>query len=553
MAHRFILRFWGSLSVLGLLLGALFFAGSLTPSLLPRTFLTQGVLSGVCFAVGYGIGALATLVWAYLELPMPAGRFWRGVKLLAAAACVVVVLVFLWRTAEWQNSIRTLMKLAPVETGHPFKVGLIALATFVVVIVFARLFALAWRLISRALLRVAPRRVASLVGGLIALVLFWTAVEGVLFRSALHAMDSSLRRLDELMEPDTPQPTDPQRTGSAASLVSWPDLGRRGREFVAGITRPEEISALTGRPAKEPVRVYAGLSSGEDAEERAHLAFQELIRTGGFSRKYLVVIVPTGTGWIDPEAMGPLEYLTDGDVASVAIQYSYLSSWLSLLVEPSYGSDAARALFRQVYDHWTKLPRDARPKLYLYGLSLGALSSEQSTELFEVIGDPYQGALWVGPPFESRIWRRFTAGRNAGTPAWLPRFGDGSYVRFTSQKDALGEATAPWGPMRLVYLQYASDPVTFFDEGAYRRPPAWMVGPRGPDVSQQLRWYPLVTFLQLGLDMAMATTTPMGFGHVYAGEHHVDPWIAVLGLEGQWTPEAAEKLKEAFRADRPQP
>ncbi len=553
MSHRMFFRFWASLSVLGLLLGALFFAGSLTPSLLPRTFLTQGVLSGVCFALGYGIGSLFALVWAYLELPMPAGRFWRGVKLAAAAACIVVVLLFLWRAAEWQNSIRTLMELPPVETGHPFKVGLIALATFIVAIVVARLFMLAWRLISRALLRIAPRRVASLVGGLIALVVFWTAVEGVLFRSALHAADSSLRALDELMEPDTPQPSDPQRTGSAASLVSWADLGRRGREFVASGMRPEAISALTGRPAKEPVRVYAGLSSGEDADERARLALQELIRTDGFSRKYLVVIVPTGTGWIDPEAMGPLEYLTDGDVASVAIQYSYLSSWLSLLVEPSYGSDAARALFREVYGHWTKLPRDARPKLYLYGLSLGALSSEQSTELFEVIGAPYQGALWVGPPFESRIWRRFTAGRNEGTPAWLPRFGDGSYVRFTSQKDALGEATAPWGPMRIVYLQYASDPVTFFDEGAYRRPPAWMVGPRGPDVSEDLRWYPFVTFLQLGLDMAMATTTPMGYGHVYAGEHHVDPWIAVLGLEGQWSPDAIGKLKEKFRADRPQP
>lgn len=552
MSHRFIRRFWVSLSVLGLLLGALAFAASLTPSLLPRTFVTQGVLSGVCFAAGYGIGALFALVWSYLELPKPAGRFWRGVKLAAAVGCIGVVLLFLWRAAEWQNSIRTLMKLPPVETGHPFKVGLIALATFILAIVLARLFALAWRLFSAAALRFAPRRVASLLGGLVAVVLFWTAVEGVLFRSALHAADSSLRALDELIEPDTPQPTDPGRTGSAASLVSWADLGRRGREFVAGGTPPQEIAAFTGRPAKAPVRVYAGLNAGQTASERAHLALEELVRTGGFDRKYLVVIMPTGTGWIDPEAMGPLEYVTDGDVATVAIQYSYLSSWLSLLVEPSYGADAARALFGEVYGYWTKLPRETRPKLYLYGLSLGALSSEQSTELFEVIGDPYQGALWVGPPFESRIWRAFTAGRNAGTPAWLPRFGDGSYVRFTSQADALGEAAAPWGPMRIVYLQYASDPVTFFDEGAYRRAPAWMVGPRGPDVSQELGWYPLVTFLQLGLDMAMATTTPMGFGHVYAGEHHVDPWIAVLGLESQWAPDAVARLKARFKADRAQ-
>lgn len=550
MPNRF-LKFWVSLSTIGLLLGAVFFSASLTPSLVPRTYITQGVLSGVCFAVGYGFGVFLWHLWVYLELPPPVGRLWRGLKLAAAVICAIMVGVALWRAAEWQNSIRSLMELPPLETGHPTKLGLIALLTFIGVIVLTRLFGFAWSLVARLSQRFATRRIANVIGGLVAIALFWSAVEGVLFRWALHTADSSLRALDQLIEPDTPQPGDPNRTGSAASLVSWENLGRRGREFVANGPRRDEIAAFSGREAKDPVRVYVGLGAGQTAEERADLALKELIRTGGFTRKTLLVIMPTGTGWVDPEGVNSVEFLTDGDIASVAIQYSYLSSWLSLLVEPNYGSDAARALFRAVYDHWTKLPRNARPKLYLYGLSLGALSSEQSTELFEVIGDPYQGALWVGPPYQSRVWSKFTAGRNQGTPAWLPRFGDGSYVRFTSQRNALSQATAPWGPMRIVYLQYASDPVTFFDEGAYRRPPAWMVGPRGPDVSPEFSWYPAVTFLQLGLDMAMATTTPMGYGHVYAGEHYIDGWIAVLGLEDAWTPAEIDKLKDRFRANRP--
>ncbi|MCC3263125.1 alpha/beta-hydrolase family protein, partial [Paenibacillus polymyxa] len=77
-------------------------------------------------------------------------------------------------------------------------------------------------------------------------------------------------------------------------------------------------------------------------------------------------------------------------------------------------------------------------------------------------------------------------------------------------------ADAPWGPMRVVYLQYASDPVTFFDYRDLYRPPAWMSAPMGPDVSPELRWYPVVTMLQLALDMAVGTATPMGYGHVYA-------------------------------------
>jgi uncharacterized membrane protein len=222
---------------------------------------------------------------------------------------------------------------------------------------------------------------------------------------------------------------------------------------------------------------------------------------------------------------------------------------LSLLVEPDYGAETARDLFAEVYGHWTKLPRDRRPRLYLHGLSLGALSSEQSTDLFEVIGDPYQGALWSGPPFAARIWRSVTDHRNPGSPAWLPRFRDGSYVRFTSQKNALAIPGAKWGPMRIVYLQYASDPVTFFEFRSLYREPEWMIAPRGPDVSPELRWYPVVTLLQLTLDMAMSTVSPMGYGHVFAPEHYIDAWIEVTDVQG-WTPAEVARLKQEFARRR---
>jgi uncharacterized membrane protein len=143
-----------------------------------------------------------------------------------------------------------------------------------------------------------------------------------------------------------------------------------------------------------------------------------------------------------------------------AVQYSYLLSWLSLLVEPDYGADTARALFKEIYGYWITLPKDSRPRLYLYGLSLGAMSSEQSTDLFEVLGDPFNGALWSGPPYQSRLWRSITADRNPGSHGWLPRFRDGSIVRFMNQDSAALDSSSGWGPMRIVYLQYASDPVS---------------------------------------------------------------------------------------------
>ncbi|MCG6113495.1 MAG: hypothetical protein MEQ74_15320, partial [Paracoccus sp.] len=53
------------LSVLGIILGLLFFAASLTSSLLPRGPSVQGALSGASFAAGYALGVFIGWLWAY--------------------------------------------------------------------------------------------------------------------------------------------------------------------------------------------------------------------------------------------------------------------------------------------------------------------------------------------------------------------------------------------------------------------------------------------------------------------------------------------------------
>src|SRR5690606_33527221 len=155
-----------------------------------------------------------------------------------------------------------------------------------------------------------------------------------------------------------------------------------------------DIEAATSRSAQAPIRVYVGLPAAQSAAERAQLALKELQRVGGFSRSALVVITPTGTGWVDPGAIESVEYLYGGDIATLAIQYSYLSSPLSLMIEPDYGEEAAKALFNAIYSYWKTLPPESRPKLYLHGLSLGAKNSERSVNVWELLGDPIQGALW---------------------------------------------------------------------------------------------------------------------------------------------------------------
>jgi uncharacterized membrane protein len=122
-----------------------------------------------------------------------------------------------------------------------------------------------------------------------------------------------------------------------------------------------DLEAFSGRTATDPIRVYAGLRSADEAGERAALAVEELERTGAFGRRVLGVMATTGTGWVNPTAARALEYMYDGDTALVAMQYSHLPSWIAFLADQDRAAQAGRELFDQVYARWALLPADQRP------------------------------------------------------------------------------------------------------------------------------------------------------------------------------------------------
>lgn len=538
-------RFCASFSYVGLAVAALFFAGSLSPSLLPRNFVVQGLLSGFALAVGYGVGVLLVWLWLFLEIPRPSDKRQRIARWITTVTVALVAVSFLWRATVWQNSIRQLMEMEPVSTAYPWRIALIAVVTGTLLLVVGRAFRFCWHWVHDKISSVVPRRVSYVLSTLVVLVGLILIANNVIARLALNVADAIFVRLDQVIDDGVEQPPDASDSGSAESLISWDSIGRFGKQFVvAGPTR-ESIGEFLGQEASKPLRVYVGLGDRETVEERAELALEELIRVGGFDRSVLVIATPTGTGWLDPGAVDTLEYLHVGDTAIVTMQYSYLPSWLTILVDPNRSRDSATALFNVVYAHWKTLPKDSRPKLYLHGLSLGALGSAASADLFTVFEDPIQGGLWSGPPFPSNVWARATRYRNPDSPIWMPKFRDGSMLRFTGRENTLEHQGKRWGPMRFVFIQHASDPMTFFAPEMLYRSPACLTGKRGPDVSPYLRWYPILTFLQAGFDLPMATTVPPGYGHNFAPESYIDAWIVVTQPEG-WTPEDVARLKQRF-------
>jgi len=354
-------------------------------------------------------------------------------------------------------------------------------------------------------------------------------------------------QVDQLIEDDLERPADPVSTGGPQSLVRWEQLGRRGRMFIASGPTEAEIADFLGAPAKRPLRVYVGLGAAPTPEARAALALEEMKRVGAFDRSLIVIVTPTGTGWVDEAAVDALEYLHRGDTAIVAQQYSYLSSYVSVMLEPGYAQTSAAALFRAVHGYWRTLPRDRRPKLFLHGLSLGSYGSEQSMQVYDILGDLVSGAVWSGPTYANPLWLRFLRERTPGSPPWLPKLGDGSLVRFMNQGNPPTIPGAEWGPVRLVYLQYASDPVTFFSPAMLLHEPEWLSGPRGPDVSPDLKWYPVVTGLQVVFDMVDADALGAGIGHRYAAADYLDAWMAVTEPQG-WSEAEIARLKARLSA-----
>ena len=119
------------------------------------------------------------------------------------------------------------------------------------------------------------------------------------------------------------------------------------------------------------MRAFAGLASAPTEDARVDLVMEDLERLGAFERSVLCVASPTGSGYVNYVAVETLEYLTRGDCATVALQYSLRPSFLSL-DRVAMGREQNRALFHALSWRLRAMPEDRRPRLVGFGESLGA-------------------------------------------------------------------------------------------------------------------------------------------------------------------------------------
>ncbi len=306
-------------------------------------------------------------------------------------------------------------------------------------------------------------------------------------------------------------------SGGPNSVSPFEELGLQGRRFVTEAVPPQEIDETLGEAgAMHPMRVYVGVESEPlYATGRSELALQEMERLGAFDRKYLLLVSPTGTGWVDHTVAETAEILARGDIATVCIQYGKAPSFLEI-----QGVSLGRAQFRQllwgVRQRLTGVPEDQRPKVLVFGESLGAWSSSDVIMHQGVAGFDHYGienALWFGLPGLAR-WSRtgMREGRNPLTPGGSV----GAFDRFEQYQDLSPKARRA---LRAVVVDHDNDPISQMSlRLAVKRPP-WLNGEPRRNVAEGMRWQPVITFIQVVVDAMNAMVTIPGeyksFGHDY--------------------------------------
>jgi uncharacterized membrane protein len=316
-------------------------------------------------------------------------------------------------------------------------------------------------------------------------------------------------------------PTSPLVSGSPDSLLPYADLGQQGRRYVTDVVTPELIQEVMGEEAvAHPIRAYVGFNSEPLYQTgRAELALAELARTGAFDRSYLLLISPTGTGWVDHTLIEAAEFLTRGDIATCCIQYARYPSFLSVQ-KVALGRGQFRLLLWGVKQRLEERPPERRPRVLVFGESLGAWTSSDVIMYQGIEGFDHYGidrALWVGLPWLAK-WSR--SGMIRGSHTLVPPGTVGVFDRHEQLQELTDEE---WARMRAVILSHDNDPIAVFGPDLIVQRPHWLAdGQRGRGVPDAMRWLPLVTFVQTATDAMNAMLSVPGefasFGHDYRAD-----------------------------------
>jgi uncharacterized membrane protein len=534
-------RYFKSYNYLGTVIGALFVYLGFVPTLLPRGWVLQGVLSAVLFTIGYAIGLIISHFYRRFQTKEPTATKKHQLRKYTFISLAVLYVAALIVGFHWQQAVRALVNQPPEYSFSVIGTTLVAFILTALILLVTRSIRSLYGWLKRLINRHIPKPIAYTAAWVLTLLIVVGILNGVIISGVMGLLNEAYSVKNGTTDKGIVQPSDMHLSGSPESLIKWDSLGRQGRTFIGKVPTTSQLSSFSQTPAIQPVRIYSGLESASSTRDRANLAVADLKRAGGFNRKIIVVTTTTGTGWVDEEGVKPVEYMYNGNSAVVSMQYSYLPSSLSFLVDQQKAKDAGIELYNAVYNEALNIPKDQRPKIVVFGESLGSFGGEAAFANEASFRATADGAVWAGPPNFNVLRKTATANRDAGSPEILPIFQQGQTVRFADVAQDFKNQNKPWTEPKAVYLENASDPIVWWSPHLLFSKPDWLNEPRGADVSKTTHWLPIISFWGVSGDMVFSTGVPDGHGHKY-GTMPTEAWSYVAPPSG-WTPEKTQALR----------
>jgi uncharacterized membrane protein len=340
----------------------------------------------------------------------------------------------------------------------------------------------------------------------------------------LSAVVTKLQSAGQEMEAaHSSAPEIPEVTGSPESHIDWSVQSREGRRWLSMALQPDHIASVMGAPAKQPIRIYASLESASTPQERAELLLREVDRTRALERSVFALFCPTGSGYVNYVADETLEYLTLGDCASAAIEYSVLPSALSL-TRVHMGTQQTRMVVDGIVERLMAMDPDQRPRFVLFGESLGSQVSQEmfrGTGMSGPTGACLDAAVWIGTP-AATVWRdEIWGSRSMADP---PGVGPGAALITRCISDWKSLSDEDRAQVHYLLLQNGDDPIPKFGAPLLWQCPGWLGADdrRPPGAPRGTRWIPVTTFFTTFVDMINALTPTPGIfaegGHDYRVE-----------------------------------
>jgi len=359
-----------------------------------------------------------------------------------------------------------------------------------------------------------------------------------------------IARSNEVMEPaySTP-PSNPYVSGGSKSISPFEELGLQGRRFVTDVVTPDEIEATMGEPAvAHPIRAYVGVNSEPlYSTGRSEMMLQELDALGAWDRSYLLLVAPTGTGWVDQTMIEAAELFARGDIASACVQYGRGPSFLEVQ-KVALGRAQFRGLLWGIRQRLLGMPEEQRPTVLVFGESLGAWASSDVVMHQGIAGFDHYGidrALWFGLPGFAK-WSK--TGMRQGASELVP---PGTVAAFDNFDQFAALSPEEQDRLRAIVVDHDNDPIAQISlRWAVKQPP-WLDdgAERGRNVPEGMDWVPLITFVQLGVDAMNAMKTIPGefksFGHDYRAD--TPPFVHAAFRMPPVTDEQMEAVFETLR------